>query len=119
MIAESYLPVLIMLLIGLGMAGMFTVLGILLGPKRPTESKSQPFESGFDSKGLGNQRYDVKFYMTALAFLIFDVEIVFLYPWVVNFRKLGWFGFGAASLFLFILTIGLIYEWKKGALEWE
>ena len=101
------------------LAGVFCCIGIFLGPKLRGEVKEIPFESGFLSDGMEGHRYDVKFYMTALVFLIFDVEVVFLYPWAVQIRELGWFGFTASSVFLGILILGLAYDWKKGALEWE
>ncbi len=119
MIAIEYLPILILIGLGLVFATVFTVAGIFVGPKRHGHDKEMPFESGLPSQGLVGQRYDVKFYMTALIFLIFDVEIVFLYPWAVKFRELGWFGFVECLVFIIFLLIGLAYAWKKGALEWE
>ncbi len=118
-IANDYLPILILILLGLGLAGAFSAIGMLLGPKVKNKAKDTPFESGFLREGMQGHRYDVKFYMTALVFLVFDVEIVFLYPWTVQLRELGWFGFIAAMVFLVVLTLGLVYDWKKGALEWE
>ena len=119
MIAFEYLPILILMGTGVLFAGIFTFVAVVLGPKRRSTLKDMPFESGFASTGLVGQRYDVKFYMTALVFLIFDVEIVFLYPWAVKFREMGWFGFIEGLIFVGLLSIGLIYVWKKGALEWE
>lgn len=119
MLAQSYVPILFLIGMGILLPTVFTLAGILLGPKVKNEVKSSPFEAGFVSKGLEGKRYEVKFYMTALIFLIFDVEIVFLYPWAVNLRELGWFGFIECLIFVSILIIGLIYAWKKGALEWE
>ena len=118
-IASGYLPILIMIVLGIILAGLFSIIGIFLGSKLRGEAKEIPFESGFLRDGMEGQRYDVKFYMTALVFLIFDVEVVFLYPWAVQIRELGWFGFTASSVFLGILILGLAYDWKKGALEWE
>ena len=118
-IASGYLPILIMIVLGIFLAGLFSIIGLFLGPKLRGEAKEIPFESGFLRDGMEGQRYDVKFYMTALVFLIFDVEVVFLYPWAVQIRELGWFGFTASSVFLGILILGLAYDWKKGALEWE
>ena len=118
-IASGYLPILIMIVLGVILAGTFSCIGLFLGPKLRGEAKLAPFESGFVRDGMEGQRYDVKFYMTALVFLIFDVEVVFLYPWAVQIRELGWFGFVAASIFLGILILGLAYDWKKGALEGE
>ena len=118
-IASGYLPILIMIILGVVLAGAFSCIGLFLGPKLRGETKKTPFESGFLIDGMEGHRYDVKFYMTALVFLIFDVEVVFLYPWAVQIRELGWFGFLATSVFLGILVLGLAYDWKKGALEWE
>ena len=118
-IASGYLPILIMIVLGLILAGAFSCIGLFLGPKLRDEIKETPFESGLLRDGMAGHRYDVKFYMTALVFLIFDVEVVFLYPWAVQIRELGWFGFVASSVFLGILILGLAYDWKKGALEWE
>ena len=118
-IASDYLPILFMIILGSFLAATFSFIGYFLGPRLRGEAKSAPFESGFLNEGTQGQRYDVKFYMTALVFLIFDVEVVFLYPWSVQIRELGWFGFIASLVFLTILVIGLVYDWKKGALEWE
>jgi NADH-quinone oxidoreductase subunit A len=115
----GYLPILIMMVLGVILAATFSCIGLFLGPKLRGEAKETPFESGFLKDGMEGHRYDVKFYMTALVFLIFDVEVVFLYPWSVQIRELGWFGFLASSVFLGILILGLAYDWKKGALEWE
>ena len=118
--AEQYLSILILAGVGLLMAGVFTAAAVLLGPKVHSKVKSQPFESGMPSSGSSHQkRFNVKFYMVAMIFLIFDVEIIFLYPWAVRFRELGWFGFGEVMIFISILVLGLAYVWKKGALEWE
>ena len=119
MIAEQYAPILILIVLALGLAGMFTMLGKLIGPKRDTAVKRMPFESGMVSKGTEFKRYSVRFYMVAMIFLIFDVEVVFLYPWAVQFQQLGWFGFWELAVFFMILALGLAYAWKKGALEWE
>jgi NADH-quinone oxidoreductase subunit A len=94
-------------------------LGFILGPRRPSVTKGQPFECGSPSSGTAHDRFSVKFYVVALLFIVFDLESVFLYPWAVRFRALGWFGFGEMAVFAFTLVIGLIYVWKKGALEWE
>lgn len=119
MLAEQYIPVLLMFALALGFGAMFTMLGIMLGPKRATETKKMPFESGMPTQGSEFKRYSVRFYMVALAFLIFDVEIVFFYPWAVRFREMGFYGFVVMMIFFTILVLGLAYDWKKGALEWE
>ncbi len=119
MSAAEYLPVLFVIGVAVGVGLLFTTLSVLLGPKQTSAVKQAPFESGMPSVGFGNKRYSVRFYMVALAFLIFDVEIVFFYPWAVVFRQLGWHGLGVMAVFFFILILGLAYDWKKGALEWE
>ena len=119
MAAEQYLPVLLLIGVAAGVGAMFTLLGMLLGPKRDSAAKRMPFESGMPNVGSGFKRYSVRFYLVAMIFLIFDVEVVFLYPWAVKFRELGWFGFWEFLVFLAILVLGLAYAWKKGALEWE
>lgn len=119
MIAEQYIPVLFVIVVALAIPTMFTLMGILLGPKRDSDIKSMPFESGHPSRGTEFRRYSVRFYMVALAFLIFDVEIVFFYPWAVNFREFGIYGFWVMAIFFSVLVLGLVYDWRKGALEWE
>lgn len=119
MLASEYWPVLVMIAMGFTFATTFTLVAALLGPKLRNKTKNMPFECGLPSEGLEGQRYDVKFYMTALIFLIFDVEVVFLYPWAVKFKELGWFGFIECSIFILLLLMGLLYVWQKGALEWQ
>ena len=119
MVAEEYIPVLMLFVVALGFGALFTLLGILLGPKRDTAVKKMPFESGLPTRGSEFKRYSVRFYMVALAFLIFDVEIVFFYPWAVKFRELGMYGFVVMAIFFVVLVLGLAYDWKKGALEWD
>ena len=119
MLAEQYFPVLLLIILALGLGAMFTLLSILIGPKRDTAVKKMPFESGMPTKGSQFKRYSVRFYMVALTFLIFDVEIIFFYPWAVNFRSMGFYGFWVMAVFFIVLVLGLAYDWKKGALEWE
>jgi NADH-quinone oxidoreductase subunit A len=119
MLAEQYLPVLFVVAVALAVPLMFTLMGVLLGPKRDSAIKRMPFESGHPSRGTQHHRYSVRFYMVALAFLIFDVEIVFFYPWAVNFREFGFYGFWVMAIFFAVLILGLVYDWRKGALEWE
>ena len=119
MLSEQYLPVLFLIVVALGIGALFTGLSIFLGPKKPSAVKSMPFESGMPTQGSQFRRYSVRFYMVALTFLIFDVEIVFFYPWAVKFRELGFYGFWVMMIFFAILLIGLVYDWRKGALEWE
>jgi NADH-quinone oxidoreductase subunit A len=115
-----YLPLLVVLLVAGGMGTLVSFMSALLGPKRPSDIKSTIFEAGSEpSPGTARQRFAVKFYVVALLFIVFDVETVFLYPWAVNFKGLGWFGFVEMFVFAVTLAIGLAYVWKKGALDWE
>ena len=114
-----YLPMAAVLLVAGGMAFIIPFVTSLLGPKSLTPIKSESFECGNPSIGSARQRFAVKFYVVALLFIVFDVEAVFLYPWAVNFRALGWFGYGTMLVFAVTLVIGLAYVWKKGALTWE
>lgn len=114
-----YLPVLMMLVVATVVAvGMFTATS-LLGPKNPTPEKLTPYEAGSLTEGGRHVRLSVKFYLTAILFVVFDIEAVFLYPWASMFRELGWFGLAEMIAFLAVLGITLLYAWKKGALEWE
>lgn len=97
----------------------FLVLTTLLGPKLHFAEKQEPFECGEHQLVSPQQRFSVKFYMVAVSFIIFDVEMVFLYPWAVAFRDLGWFGFWTMLLFVVLLAVGLAYEWLKGGLDWS
>ena len=119
MLLEQYAPVVMLTVLALLLASVFTFVGIFVGPRKPSATKAMPFESGMPTQGAQYRRYSVRFYMVALAFLIFDVEIVFFYPWAVRFRELGLYGLGVMSVFFGILLLGLVYDWKKGALEWE
>lgn len=115
-----YLPLLVVLLVAGGMGALVSVTSAILGPRRPSAIKSTIFEAGSEpSPGSARQRFAVKFYVIALLFIVFDVETVFLYPWAVNFRQLGWFGYAEMFVFAVTLVIGLAYVWKKGALDWE
>jgi NADH-quinone oxidoreductase subunit A len=114
-----YLPVLVVLLLAGVMAMVIPAFSSRLGPKSINPIKSASFECGSPVIGSARQPFAVKFYVVALLFIVFDVEAVFLYPWAVNFRALGWFGYITMLVFAFTLLMGLIYVWKKGALEWE
>ena len=117
---SPYLPLLVVLLVAGGMGALVSVMSAILGPRRPSVIKSTIFEAGSEpSPGSARQRFAVKFYVVALLFIVFDVETVFLYPWAVKFRELGWFGYGEMFVFAVTLVIGLAYVWKKGALDWE
>lgn len=119
MLAEQYMPVLFLIVVALGIGALFTGLSILIGPKKVSAVKKMPFEAGMPTHGSEFRRYSVRFYMVALTFLIFDVEILFFYPWAVKFRELGFYGFWVMAIFFVILVLGLVYDWRKGALEWE
>lgn len=116
---ESYLPILIFMIIGGALGVIAPILGYLLSPKRPDPEKLSSYECGFDTFGDARMPFDVRFYLVAILFIIFDLETAFLVPWAVVFRQLGWFGMASMGIFLGILVVGFIYEWKKGALEWE
>ena len=115
----NYLPVLIFLIIGGLLGGIVLMLGFLLGPRRPDSEKLSPYECGFEAFEDSRMKFDVRYYLVAILFIIFDLEIAFLFPWAVALDSIGLFGFVAMALFLAILVVGFIYEWKKGALEWE
>ncbi len=116
---QNYFPVLLMILAGMGMGLMPIALGALLGPRRPNLAKNAPYECGFEPFGESRLKFDVRFYLVAILFIIFDLEVAFLFPWAVVFDYVGWYGFGAMGVFLMLLLVGFAYEWKKGALEWE
>lgn len=116
---ENYLPILIFIILGIAMGVVPILLGHVLGPRRPYEEKLSPYECGFEAFEDSRMKFDVRFYLVAILFIIFDLEIAFLFPWAVVLEELGMFGFVAMSVFLGVLVIGFIYEWKKGALEWE
>jgi len=114
-----YLPLALVLLVAGIMAVAIPALAGALGPKAMTKTKSEAFEGGNAPLGSARQRFAVKFYVVALLFIVFDVEAVFLYPWAVNFKALGWFGYGTMFVFASTLVMALVYIWKKGALDWE
>jgi NADH-quinone oxidoreductase subunit A len=114
---EQYIPVLIALVIGGVVAGAMVFASTLFGPKKHTKVKDEPFECGNPPSGTAWSRFSVKFYLVAIVFIVFDVEVVFLYPWAVVFRQLGLFGFIEMLVFILILAVGLVYIIKKGALE--
>ena len=116
---DGWLGVVIMIGLGLGFAGTMIGASILLGPKNPTPDKVMPFECGNDTEGAGQTKMSIKFYLTAILFVVFDIEVVFMYPWATLFRGLGWTGFVTMLGFIASLLIALVYCWKKGALEWE
>jgi NADH-quinone oxidoreductase subunit A len=116
---RSYLPILILMGLSLAQAVGMVALSQLASPSRPTSVKGAPYESGILPLGGTRERFSVKFYLVAILFIVFDLETIFLVPWAVAMRQLGWSGFVAASIFVVILTVGLIYEWKRGGLRWD
>ena len=115
----NYFPILLFILVGIfaGVAPM--VLGRLLAPNRPDSEKLSPYECGFEAFEDARMKFDVRYYLVAILFILFDLEIAFLFPWAVVLREIGWFGLMAMLLFLALLVVGFVYEWKKGALEWD
>jgi NADH-quinone oxidoreductase subunit A len=116
---ENYLPIFVFLLVGILFGIFFLVLGFLLAPRKPDAEKLSPYECGFEAFEDARSRFDVRYYLVAILFIIFDLEIAFLFPWAVSLREIGLFGFLSMMLFLGLLVVGFIYEWKKGALQWE
>jgi NADH-quinone oxidoreductase subunit A len=116
---SNYLPVLIFVIIALVAGAVMVSLGYFLGPRRPDDAKLSSYECGFESFEDARMKFDVRYYLVAILFIIFDLEIAFLFPWAIVLDKIGLFGFAAMAVFLGILVVGFIYEWKKGALEWE
>jgi NADH-quinone oxidoreductase subunit A len=118
MLAE-YFPILLFILVGLGVGVAPLVLGKLLAPNRPDPEKLSPYECGFEAFEDARMKFDVRYYLVAILFILFDLEIAFLFPWAAVINEIGLFGFLSMMLFLAILTVGFVYEWMKGALEWE
>lgn len=118
MLAE-YLPILLFLIVAAGIGIALIVIGNLLGPKRPSVEKSAAYECGFEAFEDTRMRFDVRYYLIAILFIIFDLEIAFVFPWAVVFGKLGLLGLVEMGMFLGLLVLGFVYLWKKGALEWE
>jgi NADH-quinone oxidoreductase subunit A len=116
---ENYLPILIFIAIGIAIGSLPLIISRILGPYKPNPEKQSPFECGFNAFEDARLPFDVRYYLVALLFIIFDLETAFLFPWAVALRDIGWFGFIAMMIFLAILVVGFIFEWKKGALEWE
>jgi len=116
---ENYLPVLLFILVGVGVGVAPQLLGALLGPRRPDAAKNSPYECGFEAFEDARMKFDVRYYLVAILFILFDLEIAFLFPWAVSLQEVGMTGFLTVMLFLAILVVGFVYEWKKGALDWE
>ena len=116
---QDYLSIIIFLVLALGLSCAFVVVNFVLSPKKPDPEKLSAYECGFEPFEDSRMEFDVRFYLVAILFIIFDLEIAFLFPWAISLGNIGLLGFSSMMIFLFILTIGFIYEWKKGALDWE
>ena len=115
----EYLPILIFLGIAVAMAGLMIIASYIMAPQRPDSEKVSAYECGFEAFDDARSKFDVRFYLVAILFIIFDLEVAFLFPWAVTLGETGVFGFWSMFIFLAVLTIGFVYEWRKGALEWE
>ncbi len=115
----QYFPILLFILFSLGLGALMLGVGRMVSPNRPDPEKLSPYECGFEAFEDARMKFDVRYYLVAILFILFDLEIAFLFPWAVVLPEIGYFGFVAMMVFLAILVVGFIYEWKKGALEWE
>jgi NADH-quinone oxidoreductase subunit A len=115
----TYSPIFMMVIIAAIIAVAMFTLASVLGKKNPTPEKMMPFECGSESSGARHVKFSVKFYLTAILFVVFDIEAVFVYPWAIEFRSLGWLGLFEMTSFLSVIVVALVYVWRKGALEWE
>ena len=116
---KDYLSIILFLIIALGLSVAFIVINFVLSPKKPDPEKLSAYECGFEPFDDSRMEFDVRFYLVAILFIIFDLEIAFLFPWAISLGNIGLLGFCSMMIFLFILTVGFIYEWKKGALDWD
>ncbi len=115
----NYFPILLFMIIALVLGAAAMSAGLLFGSGKPEEAKLSPYECGFEAFEDSRMKFDVRYYLVAILFIIFDLEIAFLFPWAIVLDEIGLFGFWAMMLFLAVLVVGFVYEWKKGALEWE
>jgi len=116
---QDYLSIIIFLFLALILSFSFIVLNFFFSPKKPDPEKLSAYECGFEAFGDSRMEFDVRFYLVAILFIIFDLEIAFLFPWAISLGEIGSLGFWSMMIFLFVLTVGFIYEWKKGALDWD
>ena|SRR5262245_13214767 len=116
---QNYIPILIFLIVAAGLGLILMALGFGFGRRKPDPEKLSAYECGFDAFEDSRMKFDVRYYLVAIVFIVFDLEIAFLFPWAVSLGKIGMLGIGAMAVFLLILVIGFVYEWKKGALEWD
>lgn len=115
----EYFPILLLIGAALLFAAGSVLVSSLVGPRRPVPQKLEPYECGIPPEGLARDRFSIKFYLVAVLFIIFDIEIIFLYPWAAVYQDLGWFGLWEMGGFLLVLALGLVYVWRKGGLEWD
>jgi len=118
-VLENYFPILLFIVVALVFGGALVGAGILIAPNRPDSDKLSPYECGFEAFEDARMKFDVRYYLIAILFILFDLEIAFLFPWAVTLNDIGSFGFWSMMVFLAILVVGFVYEWMKGALEWE
>jgi NADH-quinone oxidoreductase subunit A len=118
-VLADYFPILLFIIVALAFGGVMIGVGWVLGPSRPDSEKLSPYECGFEAFEDARMKFDVRYYLVAILFILFDLEIAFLFPWAVTLNEIGAFGFWSMMIFLAILVVGFVYEWKKGALEWE
>ncbi len=116
---QNYLSILIFIIISVGLAVILIILPFLVAKLKPDKEKLSTYECGFENFGNAKKKFDIRFYLVSILFIIFDLEIAFLFPWAVMLKEIGLIGFWSMIAFIITLTIGFIYEWKKGALEWE
>jgi len=116
---ENYFPVLLFVAVGVAFGLVLLIAGAIVAPSRPDSAKLSPYECGFEAFEDARMKFDVRYYLVAILFILFDLEIAFLFPWAVELKEIGFFGFVAMMIFLGILIVGFVYEWKKGALDWE
>ncbi|HUB97376.1 MAG TPA: NADH-quinone oxidoreductase subunit A [Stellaceae bacterium] len=116
---SAYLPILVFIVIAVALAVVIVAASFVIGRQRPNSEKLSAYECGFEPFADARSRFDVRYYLVAILFIIFDLEVAFLFPWAVALGKIGMFGFWSMIVFLAVLTVGFIYEWQKGALEWE
>jgi NADH-quinone oxidoreductase subunit A len=118
-VSNQFLPVLLFLAISIGLSIVIILIPFIINKMRPDQQKNSPYECGFEGQGKVRSNFTVQFYLVAILFIIFDLEIAFLFPWAVVLREIGVFGYSSMMIFLGVLTVGFIYEWKRGALEWK
>jgi NADH-quinone oxidoreductase subunit A len=116
---QEYLPVILFILVGVAVGILPQIIGFVFGPQRPDAAKNSPYECGFEAFEDARMKFDVRYYLVAILFILFDLEIAFLFPWAVSLDAIGLFGFVSMMIFLTILVVGFVYEWMKGALDWE